>query len=143
LTAFLVPIAAAAESIAGLNAVKSSEGVQATADKLVDALETKGLTVFSRIDHSQSAEDSGLELRPTQLVVFGNPKLGTTLMKCGQTAGIDLPLKALIWEDANGAVWLGYNTPRYLAERHALNSCEEPLKKIAGALEGFAKAATE
>jgi uncharacterized protein (DUF302 family) len=142
LTALTLPVAAA-DGAAGLTAVQSSHDVFQTADRLVSTLEGKGLKIFSRIDHAGAAEKAGLELRPTQLVLFGDPKLGTTLMHCGQTVAIDLPLKALVWEDAEGNVWLGYNTPDYLAERHGLEGCEKQLQKVTEALEKFAKTATE
>lgn len=127
----------------GLVAVRSSHDVTATADKLESALKAKGMTVMARVNHQQNAEKVGLELRPTEVVIFGNPKIGTPLMHCAQSVAIDLPQKALIWEDANGIVWLGYNDPRYLKQRHEIEGCDEVVKKINGALAGFAKAATE
>jgi uncharacterized protein (DUF302 family) len=84
-----------------------------------------------------------MTLAPTELVVFGNPKVGTVLMKCGHGIAIDLPLKALVWEDGDGQTWLGYNDPAYLAERHKLEGCEKALDKVDKALAAFAKAATE
>lgn len=127
----------------GLIAVKSSHDVKATADKLESVLKEKGMTVMARIDHQQGAEKAGLELRATEVVIFGNPKVGTPLMQCAQSVAIDLPQKALIWEDANGDVWLGYNDPQYLKSRHGLEGCDEVLEKISGALGNFAEAATQ
>jgi uncharacterized protein (DUF302 family) len=127
----------------GLVSVPSQHSVAATADKLENALNAKGMTVFARIDHSQGAEKAGLSLRPTQVVIFGNPKVGTPLMNCAQSAAIDLPQKALIHEDASGKVWLSYNSPDYLAARHSVSGCDKVLKKVAGALGNFAKAATQ
>jgi uncharacterized protein (DUF302 family) len=99
--------------------------------------------VFNRISHSEGAASVGKTLRPTELILFGNPKVGTPLMQCVQRVAIDLPQKALIWEDEEGAVWLSYNDPAYLAERHSIEGCEEVLKKVSGALATFAKVATE
>ena len=126
----------------GLVAIKSSHDVKATADKLESVLKEKGMTVMARVDHQQGAEKAGLELRPTEVVIFGNPKVGTPLMQCAQSVAIDLPQKALIWEDANGEVWLGYNDPQYLKSRHGIEGCDEVLGKVSGALGNFAKAAT-
>jgi uncharacterized protein (DUF302 family) len=83
------------------------------------------------------------QMRPTELIIFGNPKVGTPLMQCAQSAAIDLPQKALIWEDANGEVWLSYNNPAYLVERHKVTGCEPVVEKITTALANFAKVATQ
>ena len=127
----------------GLVTVKSSHSVEATADKLEAVLDDKGMTVMNRINHTEGAGKAGLELRPTEVVIFGNPKVGTPLMQCAQSVAIDLPQKALIWEDSEGDVWLGYNDPEYLKERHKIEGCDEVIEKVKGALSGFAKAATE
>ncbi len=100
------------------------------------------MTVFIRIDHAEGASKVGRKLRPTELIIFGNPKVGTPLMQCHQSVAIDLPQKALIWEDEKEQVWLSYNDPRYLAKRHNIKKCDEVLNKIANALSSFAKAAT-
>lgn len=126
----------------GLIAVKSNHSVAATADKLEAVLSEKGMKVMNRINHTAGAETAGLELRPTEVVIFGNPKVGTPLMQCAQSVAVDLPQKALIWEDEEGQVWLGYNDPDYLKTRHAIESCDAVLKKVSGALSSFAKAAT-
>lgn len=126
----------------GLIAVKSNHRVAATADKLEAVLSEKGMKVMNRINHTAGAETAGLELRPTVVVIFGNPKVGTPLMQCAQSVAVDLPQKALIWEDEEGQVWLGYNDPDYLKTRHAIESCDAVLKKVSGALSSFAKAAT-
>lgn len=131
-----------AQAADGLIAVKSSYSVPATADKLVAVLGEKGMTVMNRIDHSAGAEAAGSYLRPTQLVIFGNPKVGTPLMRCAQSVAVDLPQKALIWEDDEGQVWLGYNDPAYLKARHGIDGCDEVLAKVTGALASFAEAAT-
>jgi len=136
---FIVSTAAAGD---GLISVKSSHDVKVTADRLEDILNKKGMNVFIRINHAAGAKKIGKQLRPTELVVFGNPKVGTPLMQCNQSVGIDLPQKALIWQDDKGQVWLSYNDPNYLALRHGLSQCAEVIKKIEKALGNFAKAAT-
>lgn len=133
----------AAEGPAGLTTIPSAHDVATTADKLVTVLESKGITVFARIDHAAGAAGVGLELPPTELVIFGNPKLGTRLMQCADTAGIDLPLKALIWQDGEGKVWLGYNSMEYLDQRHGLGDCQPVLEKMSGVLANLTKAATD
>jgi uncharacterized protein (DUF302 family) len=137
---FLAPIAFADN---GVISVSSSHDVKTTADRLVQSLTTKGMTVFTRIDHAAGAAKVGKTLRPTELVIFGNPKVGTPLMMCDQGSAIDLPQKALIWEDDGGQAWLSYNDPKYLAQRHDLSKCAEVLKKIDKALGNFAAMATQ
>ncbi len=137
----LFAVATVARAGDGMITLESPHDVKTTADRLETALQEKGMTVFDRIDHAGGAEKAGLELAPTVLIIFGNPKVGTPLMHCGRSAAIDLPQKALIWEDDEGVVWLSYNDPQYLAERHGIDGCEEVLKKIAGALKNFAGAA--
>lgn len=122
--------------------VKSAHSVEQTANRLEKVLEAKGMTLFTRIDHAAGAAKVGEELRPTELLIFGNPKVGTPLMQCSQTVAIDLPQKALIWEDNEGTVWFSYNDPAYLAERHAITGCDEVLAKVTGALGAFAAKAT-
>jgi uncharacterized protein (DUF302 family) len=139
ISAFLV---SAAYAGSGLVSVKSSHDVKTTADRLESTLQQKGMTVFIRIDHAQAAQKIGRELRPAELIIFGNPKVGTPLMECRQSVAIDLPQKALIWQDEQGQVWLSYNDPNYLVERHGITGCDEAVKKIEGALANFAKAAT-
>ena len=126
----------------GLISVKSSYDVKATADRLENVLKQKGMNVFIRINHAAGARNVGKNLRPTELVVFGNPKVGTPLMLCNQSVAIDLPQKALIWQDEKDQVWLTYNDPNYLAQRHGLDQCTEVIKKVAKALSNFARAAT-
>ncbi|MDH3714998.1 MAG: DUF302 domain-containing protein [Gammaproteobacteria bacterium] len=144
LTGFLILIfAAGAAAQSGLRNVQSKHDVAATADKLETVLRNKGMNVFARIDHAAGARKAGLELPPTELVIFGNPKVGTPLMQCSRSVAIDLPQKALIWQDDAGKVWLTYNDPGYLAQRHATGECNGVIKKVSGALANFAKAATE
>jgi uncharacterized protein (DUF302 family) len=106
----------------GLITVASRFSVGETLDHLTTALTAAGLLVFARIDHARGAHEVGLELRPTELLIFGHPKGGTPLMQDKQTAGIDLPVKALAWEDEQGRVWLTYNAAAWIATRHALGS---------------------
>ena len=94
--------------------------VDATVEKLKGILQDKGITLFALIDHSGEAEKVGLKMRPTKLLIFGNPKAGTPLMLVAPSSAIDLPLKILIWEDAEGKVWVSYNSPAYLQKRHGL-----------------------
>lgn len=141
--ALLGLVAATAHAGEGLIWVKSANDVSTTANKLVAVLENKGMTVFARVDHAAGAKKVDMTLEPTELVIFGNPKIGTALMKCAPSVAIDLPLKALIREDGDGQTWLGYNDPAYLAARHKLEGCDEALEKVGNGLAGFAKAATE
>jgi uncharacterized protein (DUF302 family) len=120
----------------GVVQVKSALSAKATLDRFEAAAKERGLTVFARIDHAAGATRVGKTLRPTELLIFGNPQGGTPLMECAQSAGIDLPLKALAWEDAQGQTWLGYNDPAWLAQRHGAASCPvvENLRKALAAL---------
>lgn len=126
----------------GVISVKSSHDVKVTADRLENILGQKGMNVFIRINHAAGAQKVGKKLRPTELVIFGNPKVGTPLMQCSQSVAIDLPQKALIWQDDKGQVWLSYNDPNYLVQRHGLSECAGVIKKVEQALSNFAKAAT-
>ncbi len=127
----------------GLINIKSSHDVKNTADRLETILKEKGMNIFLRINHAEGARKVGQELRPTELVIFGNPKVGTPLMQCSQTMAIDLPQKALIWQDESGQVWLTYNDPQYLAARHGIDACKAVLGKVQKALKNFAHAATQ
>ena len=102
----------------GITIVLSSLGARETMDRLAAEVKAKGLTVFARIDHAAGAAEVGMQLRPTELLIFGNARGGTPLMQANQLAGIDLPLKALVYQDAAGKVWLSYNAPAWLAARH-------------------------
>ncbi len=145
LLAFLLSIVLISPALAGDNGlihVKSSHNVKQTADRLESVLKEKGMTVFIRINHAKGAKTVNKELRPTELVIFGNPKAGTPLMQYAQSAGIDLPQKALIWEDGSGQVWLSYNDPKYLEKRHGIKGYEKVVGNIAKALNNFARKAT-
>jgi uncharacterized protein (DUF302 family) len=114
----------------GMIHLTSPYSVPETLRRLESLLQARGLAIFARIDHSGEAEKAGLKMRPTQLLIFGSPKQGTPLMVASPTLAIDLPLKALAWEDASGKVWLSYNTPEYLRQRH--NIPDELLTNISG-----------
>lgn len=107
----------------GLVALKSPYPAKETMDRFEEAAKQRGLNVFARIDHAAGAGRVGMKLLPTEVLIFGNPKGGTPFMECAQSVGIDLPLKALVWEDAKGQVWLGYNDPAWLAKRHDVADC--------------------
>jgi uncharacterized protein (DUF302 family) len=104
----------------GLVTLSSAYPMAVTVQRLVDAVTSRGLTIFARIDHAKNASDAGLELRPTELVVFGNGKGGTPIMQASPRSAIDLPMKALVWQEDDEQVWLAYNDPRWLADRHAI-----------------------
>ena len=143
LIASLMSTQAYADVSNGMIRIKSNNSVTATIDKLETVLKDKGMTIFKRVDHAAGAEKAGLRLRPTELLIFGNPKVGTPLMLCSQTAALDLPQKALAYKDENGQVWLAYNDPVYMAKRHNLKDCEAAVQKVTNALAKFSKAATE
>ncbi len=127
-------------SAEGLVSLKSSYSPEETMNRFEAVAKQKGLNIFARIDHAAGAAKVGKTLRPTELLIFGNPQGGTPFMECAQTVGIDLPLKVLVWEDAGGQVWLGYNDPVYLAERHGVAAC--PVAgKLRNALAGMSEAA--
>ena len=118
----------------------SKHSVEQTVEALSNILKSKGVAVFALIDHSGEAEKVGLKMRPTKLLIFGNPKAGTPLMLASPSSAIDLPLKILVWEDAQGKVWVSYNSPEYLRERHGLP--QELMQNIA-VVEGLATKAGE
>jgi uncharacterized protein (DUF302 family) len=140
IAAALAATAVLASAADGLVAVKSPHSAAVTMNRLEDIAKQRGLTVFARIDHAAGAAKVGKMLRPTELLIFGNPQGGTPLMECAQSAGIDLPLKALVWEDASKQVWVGYNDPAYLAQRHAAAQCPA-VENLTKALSGMAAAA--
>ena len=107
-------------AVDGLTTIASSLGPKETMDRLEAEIKAKGLTVFARIDHAAGAALAGLALRPTEVLIFGNARGGTPLMQSSQTAGIDLPLKCLVWQDEAGKTWLSYNDPGWIARRHGL-----------------------
>jgi len=128
----------------GLTIVPSSFGPKETMDRLEGEVSAKGMTVFARIDHAAGATEVGLSLRPTELLIFGNAKAGTPLMQAEQSIGIDLPLKALVWQDAGGQTWLSYNDPAWLVKRHGLGAAAaRAVEAMAAALKAVAARATE
>ncbi len=128
----------------GLVTIASKYPVKELIDRLEAALRAKGVTIFARIDHATGAASVQMPLRPTELLIFGNPKAGTPLMQANQTVGLDLPLKILAWQDAAGKVSLTYNDPRWLARRHGLDDSTKPaVEALATVLANFAKAAAE
>ena len=137
----LISASSAAFAAAGLVTVKSPFPAKETMNRLEETVKQRGLNVFARIDHAAGAAKVGKSIRPTELIIFGNPQGGTPLMECAQSAGIDLPLKALVWEDAQGQVWLGYNDPAYVGQRHGVQQCPV-IANLRKALAGIAEAAT-
>jgi uncharacterized protein (DUF302 family) len=128
----------------GLITVPSSYGPKETMDRLETEVTAKGMTIFACIDHAAGAAQVGLPLRPTELLIFGSAKSGTPLMQSNQEIGIDLPLKALVWEDAAGKTWLSYNDPSWLAKRHGLGpNMIPPIDAMVAALSAVAKKVTE
>jgi uncharacterized protein (DUF302 family) len=127
----------------GLTTIRSSFGSKDTMNRLEAEVKAKGMTVFARIDHAAGAMAAGLSLQPTEVLIFGNAKGGTPLMQSVQTIGIDLPLKALVWQDTSGHTWLSYNDPAWLAKRHGLTGeTEAAVGIMSAALNALAKAAT-
>jgi uncharacterized protein (DUF302 family) len=127
----------------GLVTVQSHVSVSKTIDRIVAGATRRGLIVFARIDHADGAAKTGMQLRPTELLIFGHPRGGTPLMQDRQTAGIDLPVKALAWEDAEGKVWLTYNDARWLMERHGLGpQSADAVEAIAAGLSSLAEEAS-
>ncbi len=125
----------------GLISVVSSHSAAETSDRLEGAAKARGLTIFARIDHAAGAAAAGLELRPTTLLIFGNAKGGTPLMQQAQTLGIDLPLRALVWQDEGGVVRVSYDDPAYLAQRHGLDARGMGPAALAGILAQLAETA--
>ena len=127
--------------IEGLTSIQSSFRPKAAMDRLDAEIRAKGLNVFARIDHAAGAAEVGLTLAPTELIIFGNARGGTPLMQSVQTIGIDLPLKALVWQDASGKTWLSYNEPRWIAQRHGVAGAQSTIDKMADLLSAIAKEA--
>ena len=127
----------------GLIAIPSRFGAKETMDRLEADIKAKGMTVFARIDHAAGAAEVGLPLRPTELLLFGSARAGTPLMQVNQAIGIDLPL-ALVFQDAAGKVWLAFNDPRWIAQRHKLGGdTDAAVKAMAAALDALASRATK
>ena len=126
----------------GIEIMQSEYSVSETTDRLENILEDNGLTIFQKVDHQEGAASVNMELPPTTVLIFGNPKLGTPLMQCAHTVAIDLPQKILVWADKDGQVKVGYNTIDYLKKRHSIEGCDQELQKISGALQKFVQTAT-
>lgn len=140
LAVMAVPMTATAHGMPNANGLvikKSPYSANKTLDRWAEILKKKGIRVFARVSHKKNAEGVGLKLRPTELLIFGNPKLGTHFFTSNQTAGIDLPMKAMAWTDANGQTWVAYNDPQYIADRHGIKNRAEVIKKMQGALDKF------
>ena len=127
----------------GMIVKSSTHGVSATLDKLETVLKKNGIRVFARVDHAAGAAGVGMDLPATQLLIFGNPMLGTPLMQAQRTVAIDLPMKALAYADSEGDVHLAYNDPAYLAERHGIEGQDAVIAKMTGALDKLSAAATQ
>jgi YD repeat-containing protein len=125
----------------GLITKKSAHPPKETIDRLETLLTKKGITVALRWSHSDRASGVGIDVRPTELIIFGNPRLGSHMFTSNQTAGIDFPMKVLAWEDADGQTWVTYNDPSYLAERHGIDDRTEIVQKMSGALQKLTDAA--
>jgi len=139
----LLPLSFSVFAASGIVNIKSNHSVDTTANKLEKVLKSKGMTIFNRVRHSQAASKVGINIRPTQLIIFGNPKIGSKLMQCAPTVAIDLPQKALIWQDDNNTVWISYNDPGYLLKRHNMQGCDMILHKVSGALAKLTGAAAK
>ncbi len=137
LATILLVCASPTSAADGLIAMRSPYDAEMTVQRLEQQITERGLTIFARIDHAAGAAKVGASLRFTTLLVFGNPKGGTPFMLCDQAVGIDLPLKALVWEDVSGQVWLGYNDPAYIAQRHGITECPV-VKKLQQVLDAIA-----
>ncbi|MGI2227310.1 DUF302 domain-containing protein [Shewanella frigidimarina] len=129
-------------AVESLITVESHYSAKETADRFESIIKDKGFTVFARIDHQKNAAGVNLTLRPTEVIIFGNPNIGTQLMQCNQLVAIDLPQKVLVSEDADNKVWLSYNNPQYIKQRHSITGCDEVIEKISGALNTLSIAAT-
>jgi uncharacterized protein (DUF302 family) len=136
-----MPPSASFTIVEGLTTVPSNFDPKETMNRLETEIRTKGLEVFARIDHAAGAAEVGLNLRPTELIIFGNARAGTPLMQSVQTVGIDLPLKVLVWEDAGGKTWLSYNEPSWIARRHGVRNAEQVVSKMGAALSAIARKA--
>ena len=127
----------AASAVDGLVVQKSAHGVSESLDRMTALLEKKGITVMARVKHSQAAAGVGIDMQPAELLIFGNPKLGSPLMQSQPTAAIDLPMKLIAWQDADGQVWIAYNDPAWIAQRHGIDDRDAVVAKMSGALKGL------
>lgn len=142
LTAAMLMLSAVAASASDLVTVPSGHSVKETMDRLANALKEKGIAVAARIDHAAAAKANGLDLKPTEVIIFGNPKLGTPLMQAERSIGLDLPMKVLAYEDNAGKVWVAYTKPDALKARYNVAGQDGAFTTMAGVLDGLVKAAT-
>jgi len=143
LTLVILPLSVSLFAADGIIKVKSNHSVEQTANKLEKVLLSKGMKIFQRVKHSEGAKTVGININPTEVIIFGNPKVRAPLMKCAPTVAIDLPQKAVIWQDASNKVWISYNDPAYLKQRHNIQGCDEVLAKVSGALSKLTGAAAK
>ena len=136
-----MPVSDSLPAVEGLTSIQSRFGPKETMDRLEAEIRSKGLMIFAKIDHAAGAAEVGLTLRPTSLIVFGNARGGTPLMQATQTAGIDLPLKILLWADKAGKTWLSYNEPSWIAQRHGVGGKTELINKLEATLAEIAEVA--
>jgi len=141
-SAILLTISAAPALSQALIVHESKFSVKETLDRLATELNTRGMKVASRVDHAAGAKTVGMDMPPTEVVMFGNPKLGTPLMLSAPSIAIDLPMRMVAWQDKAGKVWIGYTSPDMLKERHRIKDRDEVFNAMAGALDGVAKAAS-
>ena len=139
---FILVVSSYVSAEESLITLESEYSAKETADRFESIIKGKGLTLFARIDHKKNATDVNLELRATEVIIFGNPKIGTPLMLCAQNAAIDLPQKVLITEDSEKKVWLSYNNPAYIKARHDIQGCDKVINKITTVLNKLSLAAT-
>lgn len=143
-TAFLILVTSIGMAVAGnLVTVESKRGVKETVDRLVAEIEKRGIKVAARIDHAAAAKTAGMDLPPTEVLLFGNPKLGTPLMQANPSIAIDLPMSILTWQDKSGKVWIGYTPPDELKSRHGVVGLEQAFTNMRAALDGIVKSANE
>jgi uncharacterized protein (DUF302 family) len=139
--ALLLLVSATSALSEKLVALESKYDVKETLDRLAAELDKRGIKVAARIDHAAGAKAVGMELPPTEVLMFGNPRLGTPLMQSAPAIGIDLPMKVLAWQDKAGKVWIGYTAPDALKARHGISDRDEVFKAMAAALDGLTKSA--
>jgi len=138
---FIFPLLAIAEK--GVVTIESEYSVEVTSERFESIIKAKKFTVFSRIDHQKNATNVNLKIRPSTLILFGNPKVGTKLIQCAQSVAIDLPQKVLVWADSDDKVWLSYNDPEFIAERHNIQGCDMLINRISKVLSKLSLAATK
>jgi uncharacterized protein (DUF302 family) len=137
-----MPASDSSPVVKGLTTVPSSFGPSQTMDRLEAEIRASEMEVFVRIDHAAGAAEVGLPLQPTELIIFGNARGGTPLMQSVQTVGIDLPLKALAWQDPAGKTWISYNEPKWIVQRHGVAGVESTIDKMADLLAAIAREAS-